>query len=118
MRRVHSLVKTTGISGQNQNPCALILGSGKPCYSAQNNAIQGATYVLTTECLSAKERRDEASEATECQEPNLIGYQENGVSYQLHKNGTAHAELMASQAVNDESAMGDFIKQRAERVVQ
>jgi len=111
--------KTTGFSAQNQQPCAVLLGSGIPCYSAGSQIISGATYQLLAVCDAAvKERRDGASKDEKCLEPDLIGYIEDGVSYQLYKNGTTYAALMASPAANDESAVGQFIQQNAERVVQ
>lgn len=119
------LADTYGNAFQNGDPCAVNLGISLGCMSVSTSSISGAYWYSRSVCddSDSLKIRDytpglPALNTTECREPDLIGYQENGKSYQLYKNGTKYSALMASEVAKDEGAMGQFIKEHAERIIE
>ena len=54
----------------------------------------------------------------ECREPELIAFEEAGLSYQLWTNGTSYGELLALlPEMDDEDIIRDFIREHAETIV-
>jgi hypothetical protein len=83
--------------------------------------IKGASLISTIYTTGKRGEVEEdmavrALNTKDCNPPNLIGYEEDGKSYQLYKNGTAYAGLMVSDGANSDAVMGKFIKEHAESV--
>ena len=113
--------------GTANNGCNVILGRGSPCYSTALNRVQGGFWTTASSCPSdsstpiARDIEDEmllSFNNTECQEVDLLNYEENGTNYQLYTNGSKYAELIASEAATNDDVMGKFIKENADKIME